>query len=244
LGDRLNVKPGAAIKALRGRRGWTLAEASRRTGLGISALSKVENDRTDLSFEKLVMISKGLEIDIAELFGSASAEPSQLEGSGRRSVSRAGEGRVIETDYGSYLYIASDLMKKKMIPIIGEVFAKDINQYGRYLKHGGEEYLQVLEGTLELHTEIYAPLRLEVGDSVYFDSGMPHAYIAVGDAPCRVLSMCATTEAQLLDDLEVDHQRLGPSATDSVPDKTLDAKPSSTPAAAVKRSRKRQGETV
>ena len=66
------------------------------------------------------------------------------------------------------------------------------------MRHPGEEYLYVLEGTLEFHTEIYAPVRLEKGDSVYFDSGIAHAYVAVGSKPCRVLSMCTASEAQLI----------------------------------------------
>jgi hypothetical protein len=44
---------------------------------------------------------------------------------------------------------------------------------------------------MELHSDLYAPLTLSQGDSVYFDSGMAHAYVRVGDAPCQVLSVCA-----------------------------------------------------
>ena len=39
-----------------------------------------------------------------------------------------------------------------------------------------------------------APARLETGDSIYFDSGMAHAYIAVGEGTCRVLSVCTSDE--------------------------------------------------
>jgi hypothetical protein len=46
-----------------------------------------------------------------------------------------------------------------------------------------------------LHTEMYTPARLEKGDSIYFDSQMGHAYIAVGDRPCRILSICAPSES-------------------------------------------------
>jgi uncharacterized cupin superfamily protein len=67
------------------------------------------------------------------------------------------------------------------------------------MRHPGEEFVYVLEGILELHTEMYTPARLEAGDSVYFDSGMRHAYIAVGDAPCRILSICTTPERELME---------------------------------------------
>ena len=38
--------------------------------------------------------------------------------------------------------------------------------------HEGEEFILVLKGLVELHTEFYEPARLEAGDSAYIDSGM------------------------------------------------------------------------
>lgn len=58
------------------------------------------------------------------------------------------------------------------------------------MRHAGEEFLYVIEGELELHTEYYAPLILRAGESTYFDSRMGHAYIAHGKTPCRALSVC------------------------------------------------------
>ena len=194
---KTQAKPGANLKRLRAQRGLTLGEVSKRTGLAVSTLSKAENDKIALTFDKLVLLSKGLEIDITELFGSVSADVPRTEGATRRSITRSGEGQAIETEKGNYLYVAAELLNKRIIPIIGEVFAKDIAEYEELQRHQGEEFVYVLEGTLELHTEIYTPARLEQGDSVYFDSSMGHAYIAVGDKPCRILSMCATSESQL-----------------------------------------------
>jgi transcriptional regulator with XRE-family HTH domain len=199
---KTQAKPGAALKRIRAERGWTLEEVSQRTGLAVSTLSKAENDKIALTFEKLVTISDALQIDIAELFGSPKDAARHVEGGTRRSISRAGEGRSIETAKGNYLYIAAELLDKRLIPIIGEVLAKDISEYEEFTRHHGEEYVYVLQGTLELHTEIYTPALLKQGDSVYFDSGMGHAYVAVGDEPCRILSMCATSESQVIGALQ------------------------------------------
>jgi transcriptional regulator with XRE-family HTH domain len=196
------AKPGAALKRLRAERGWTLEEVSQRTGLAVSTLSKAENDKIALTFDKLVLISEALQIDIAQLFGSSSGAATHVDGGTRRSIARAGEGRSIETAKGNYLYVAAELLNKRFIPIIGEVFARDISEYEELTRHHGEEFVYVLQGTLELHTEMYTPARLAQGDSVFFDSGMGHAYVAVGDEPCRILSMCATPESQLIGALE------------------------------------------
>ncbi|WP_174278682.1 helix-turn-helix domain-containing protein [Sphingomonas bacterium] len=196
--DRSQAKPGAVLKAIRARRGWTLADVSHRTGLTVSALSKVENDKIGLNFEKLVRLCEGLEIDVAQLFGSAAEDqPARVEGAMRRSVTRAGEGRSVEVEGSNYVYLATELLHKRMIPILGEVFKRDIAEYEELLHHDGEEFVYVVEGTLELHTALYTPVRLESGDSVYFDSAMGHAYVSVGDGPCRILSINATSEAHV-----------------------------------------------
>ena len=52
------AKPGSVLKSLRLANGWTLSEVSRRTGLPVSTLSKVENDKMSLSYDKLARISR------------------------------------------------------------------------------------------------------------------------------------------------------------------------------------------
>jgi len=195
---RLPARPGAALKALRAQQGLTLAEVSKKTGFTISTLSKVERDKIALTFDKLVRLSEGLQVDITQLFAPSGAESPRTDGATRRCITRAGEGRSIEMNRGNYLYLAAELLNKRIVPILGEVLARDIKDYGELMRHHGEEFVYVVEGTLELHTEMYTPARLEKGDSVYFDSGMGHAYIAVGDEPCRILSICAGRERELL----------------------------------------------
>lgn len=199
---RAAAKPGAILKACRTERGWTLSDVSQRTGLSVSTLSKVENDRMALTYDKLVRLSEGLEIDLARLFATSNAGAGFGTGATRRSVTRAGEGTSVEMPRGNYLYLAADLLNKQMVPILGEVIARDIDQCGEFMRHPGEEYVYVLEGTLDLHTRMYAPVRLEKGDSVYFDSGMEHAYIAAGNELCRILSICSAPERQLREALE------------------------------------------
>ena len=194
---RVQARPGAALKELRAQRGLTLADVSYLTGMNVSTLSKIENGKVALTLEKLMRISDGLGVDMTELISPTSKEAPKVQGATRRSVSRAGEGQAIEMAKGNSLYLAAELLNKRITPIVGEVFAKSIDEYEELMRHAGEEFVYVLEGTLELHLEMYTPVRLDKGDSVYFDSEMGHAYIAVGVEPCRILSICATTDAHL-----------------------------------------------
>jgi len=192
------ANPGQSLKALRQRHGWTLSDVADRTGLAVSTLSKIENGKISLSYDKLARISTGLGVDIGALFAPQETErrPAELI-AGRRSINRAGEGRAIETNVYHHLYVASDLLSKNFVPIVVEVRARSVDDFSEMIRHPGEEYTYVLEGALELHTDIYAPLRLETGDSIYFDSGMGHIYVAVSEGPCRVLSICSGDESLL-----------------------------------------------
>ncbi len=195
--DKPTARPGQALRALRKRKNWTLAEVGARTGLPVSTLSKIENGKMSLSYDKLARLSAGLEIDIAQLFEDGTSTPPSTI-SGRRIVNRAGTGLAIETENYSHLYPAADLLSKRFVPIIAEPRARSLAEFGELIRHPGEEYAYVLEGTIELHTDMYAPTRLETGDSIYFDSGMGHAYIVVGTGRCRILSICSATQSELL----------------------------------------------
>ena len=185
---------GQSLRDVRKQRGMTLAEASERAGLPVSTLSKIENNRMSLSYDKMLRICQALEIDIAQLFAGDASRPAAATPvpSGRRSINRSGSGYAIETANYSHLYPAADLLNKRVVPIIAEIHARSLKEFGELIRHGGEEYAYVLEGTIDLHTDLYAPTRLHAGDSIYFDSGMGHAYIAVSPGVCRVLSVCSS----------------------------------------------------
>jgi quercetin dioxygenase-like cupin family protein len=53
----------------------------------------------------------------------------------------------------------------------------------------------VLDGPIEVHSEHYAPTVLETGDSMYLDSTMAHAFIAVGDKDALMINVCHSAAA-------------------------------------------------
>jgi transcriptional regulator with XRE-family HTH domain len=183
------AKPGAALRAFRRKQGWTLAEVSQKTGLPVSTLSRIETDQISPTYDQLSRLSVGLCIDMAQLLSGDMDEAKPLQ-TARRSVNRAGEGQILDTPMQSLRYLSVDLTNKQFAPIIGEIKAHSLEEAGEFHRHHGEEFIFVVSGELELHSESYTPLRLRAGDSVYFDSGMAHAYVAAGKEPCRILSIC------------------------------------------------------
>ena len=189
--------PAAAIRAARVEQGLTLRALAARIGLPYSTLSKLENGKMELTYDKLLKLAQGLNIELGKLLaGSIFAD--QPPAVGRRSVTRVGRSSGASSKVYRHLYPAAELLGKMMVPIIIEVQARSVAEMGGFVRHAGEEYLYVLNGAVELHSDLYAPLSLGTGDSVYFDSGMAHAYVRVGDEPCRVLSVCAGSGIQRL----------------------------------------------
>jgi transcriptional regulator with XRE-family HTH domain len=183
--------PGQALRAARIEQELTLRDLAARTGLPYSTLSKLENGKMALTYDKLVRLAQGLGVDLGSLVTGAPPVDQAPPAVGRRSVARAGQWLNASSERYRHHYPAADLLGKIMVPIIIEVTAEDIKALGGLVRHAGEEYLYVLRGSMELHSDLYAPLPLNVGDSVYFDSGMAHGYIRTGKEPCEVLSVCA-----------------------------------------------------
>lgn len=184
--------PGSVLRSVRAARGWTLAEVRDRTGLPVSTLSKLENGKMGLSYDKLLKLGHGLGIDIAQLLtssGTGAAPPLQLV-NGRRVITRKDEERLIETDGYQYFCHSAELLNRSMHPMIVDVKAETLEQFGELTRHTGEEFTYVIEGTLEFQCDLYAPVILKTGDSIYFDAGMGHAYLVVPPGPCRILSIC------------------------------------------------------
>lgn len=188
-------RPRLTLSALRKSNGWTLVEVSRRTGVPVSTLSRIENGHVSPTYDILVRLSRGLEIDMAELLsGHGASSTLQRAQPGRRSINRAGEGEQIDLNNHTLRYQSTDLLGKLITPIIADYRARSLDEFGELMRHSGEEYLYILEGELELHTECYAPVVLKAGDSIYFDSRMGHGYVAK-EVPCRALSICTAAAA-------------------------------------------------
>ena len=198
-----NSQLGHCLKAARQARGLTLKQVAERTGMALSTLSKVENGLMSLTYDKLLQLTSGLKMEIAELFNPAPPRPEQSRPvTARRSISRAGQGQVITTGFYTYTYQCTDLIGKRMVPILAEVRARSLEEFGQLLRHAGEEYFVVTSGRVAVHTEFYAPEILGEGDGIYLDSTMGHAYLNAGDAPsARGVCLCTSEAPDLYDQL-------------------------------------------
>jgi transcriptional regulator with XRE-family HTH domain len=201
--SRSPAKPtlGRLLRSLRTRNDWTLKEMSKRTGIPLSTLAKVEHDRLTLSYDKLQQLSERLKIPMAELFAEPTEGP-ETPVTARRSIGRIDRAIRVNTRNYDYYYLCAELRRKRMIPVLTRIRAKSVGEFGELVHHSGEEYIYVLEGRVEIHTEFYDPIVLEAGESIYIDSNMGHAYVAAeGCEEASVLGVCSSADEGLMESL-------------------------------------------
>src|SRR4029077_11312886 len=148
---------GQRIKALRIGRQWTLQALSRRSKVSISALSKIENAQVAASFDTLLRIARGFGLGFDAMLNVASARrPLARRPATRFTLTRGGAGLFFSTDMYEYEVHSAELRRKHMIPLHMEVKARQLSDLTRWSSHEGEEFIYVLKGRIELHTEFHA----------------------------------------------------------------------------------------
>ena len=181
------LKLGQKIKDVRTTMGITLEEASQRTGLARSTLSKIENEQISPTFQAMQKLASGLSIDMPQLF----EPPKSKAASGRRDITVKGEGRPHPTQTYEHELLATQLSNKKMMPFKSRIRARNFNDYSDWVKHDGEEFLLILQGEVTLYTEFYEPINLKEGDSVYYDANMGHMLTSVSEEDALILWVTA-----------------------------------------------------
>lgn len=188
----LNI--GHRVRQLRLKRGLTLKDVSGATGLSKPLLSQIENNVSAPPIATLLKISKALNVDICVFFqGPEAARGIALVRAAERvkSIRRRGDDGAAVAEY-RYQALAHPFSHKQMEPFVVEIEPRDPNQLV-YYQHRGEEFIFVLEGQVAFHSA-EKTMTLDTEDSLYFDSGIPHALRRLGDATARVLSVVYTPD--------------------------------------------------
>lgn len=184
---------GSHLKHLRKERGLTLRDLSESSGLAQSTLSKTENSKISPTYDNLLKLVKGLDIDLSTLLN---IDSSGIEDPVKGQLTRYAityarmRGRHPATTY-IYEPLGNQLTRKLMDPTFVTVTARHINEFDNLISHAGEELIYVLSGAIEVYTEHYAPEKLGSGDSLYFDAHMGHAYISISEEDATILNIVA-----------------------------------------------------
>jgi transcriptional regulator with XRE-family HTH domain len=185
--EEFALRFGRRVRDLRQQKGWTLEQLGRESGLSISALSKIENEQVTPSFDTLVKLSRAFGYSF-EQFVRVSNEV--YFASGLRTITNAGHGIRFSSAQYDYEVHSAELTHKRMIPLVIRIKTREPPPRQDWSSHDGEEFIYVVQGVVELHTQFYAPAQLGEGDSAYIDSSMRHAFVSVGESEAVMLSVC------------------------------------------------------
>lgn len=182
---------GQKIRTLRQKKRLTLQDLSETTELSKPLLSQIENDQVIPPLATLLRIAKALKIPLQTFF-------EEEDNTQKCLVMRAGESSRMRRrpDHGGepqpYFYhaLAYGKKHKHMEPFLVE-FDPAHTEQSQPVRHPGEEFTYILEGTVELQhgNETYV---LEPGDSVYWDSNEPHSLRALGDKIAHAIAVLYT----------------------------------------------------
>jgi quercetin dioxygenase-like cupin family protein len=99
-----------------------------------------------------------------------------------KSLETASDAGVLD-----FFSLASGKASRHMEPFLIDVQPAEVHEH-TLSSHEGEEFIYVLDGAIEVE---YGKDRhvLEAGDSIYYDSIVPHQVRAAGDAAARILAV-------------------------------------------------------
>ena len=156
--------PGQRFRRLRARRGLSLAQVARATGVSVGFLSALERGQMRSSVATLRRIARFYRTNILSLFDAA--------GENRRLV-RPAHRKVLETKDGVRMELlawGNTVMEPHLFRV------KSGGGSGESYVHEGEEFLHVLRGGFEVWLGDDEHYVLKAGDSLYFESSTPHRW--------------------------------------------------------------------
>ena len=170
-GATRNGDLGRRLRQLRTSRGLSLAEVAEATSISPSFLSIVENGQSDITVSRLMRLVHWYGVSIADLLQDPDRSPVRIV--------RATERRSLElSDERIRILMLTPDGQHSMMPVM--------NVYGEgggmteAAKHDGEEFVHVLEGTIELTIGNGDPVVLEAGDSAYYRADVLHSFRNAG----------------------------------------------------------------
>jgi transcriptional regulator with XRE-family HTH domain len=191
-----DVKVGERIKKIREDKSISLEDAARRAGLSSADLSKIEDHMVSPHLGALVRLSKALDVPLGYFFADEPDEPFCLVRRDEREVvSRfaSTEGQSYGYSYEALGYTKKD---RKMEPFVVTLTPPEVPQIDPN-QHAGEEFIYILEGEVEVKlgdsTDVLRP-----GDSIYYDSNIPHVVACHGDKPAKIVAVIWPGEEMMI----------------------------------------------
>ena len=184
------------IRELREVSGFTPEEMAHRTGISVEEYMQCEAGARNLSIAFLYRCALIFGVDMADLVEGKSPKLRHYD------LTRKGEGQRIEEAHHMVGYnLAADFRNRIALPLYMEMKYREGAEYEdiELVTHEGQECDIVIRGHMKIrigaHTEILHP-----GDTIYYDSSVPHGMIAVDGEDCAFYAIVLSNSAARSDE--------------------------------------------
>ena len=163
------------IRELREIEGYSIADMAARTGTSEAEYLACENGESDLNFAFIYRCALVFGVDVTDIIEGKSPT---LAG---YTLTRRGEGQEINHAHGmTYYNLAHAFMNRIAEPLYVEIDYDEeaLHRDIEMTTHEGQECDIVVEGALKVQVGEHSEI-LHAGDTMYYDSGIPHGMIAV-----------------------------------------------------------------
>ena len=184
--------PGERIAELRKTYSITRETLAERSGITVELINRIEDDGHIPDLAPLIKISRALGVRLGTLLddheelGPVIARAGEIAASERFKTGLSDGSAGAKGKQGlSFKSLAADKNGRHMEPFIVDIDPDAVQEKS---SHEGEEFIHVLSGDMSLEYG-NASYVLKAGDSVYYDSIVPHRVLAAGGAATRILAV-------------------------------------------------------
>jgi transcriptional regulator with XRE-family HTH domain len=176
---------GGVIRRARKHQGLTLQQLAETSELSLSYLSQIERNLLNPSVGTLKRIAEALDLPAGKLMFASEASSSRVT----VAVLRKGQRKRVSFPQSSITYelLTPDLRRRaSLLWLTAEPNAES----GAPLTHEGEDVVVILKGRLDV--EVGGTwYELATGDSIYFNSELPHRWCNRGKGPAEAIWVSA-----------------------------------------------------
>jgi quercetin dioxygenase-like cupin family protein/ribosome-binding protein aMBF1 (putative translation factor) len=182
----IQVNVGERVKAVREKRGLTLKDISQRTDIDIPVLKEIEDEAVAPPLGVVIKLAKALEMKMGYFISGEENMPYTIVRRGdRKVISRYDSKKGKHYGY-EYESLAPHKKDRHMEPFLVTLEPTDTDE--ERSTHDGQEFIYVLEGNMKVLYEDETYI-LEPGDSVYYDSTVPHLVKCHGGKKTKILAV-------------------------------------------------------
>lgn len=191
-----NIHVGEKIKSLRIAKGMSLEDVSRNSAIPGENLAKIEANELAPPLGNIVSLAKVFEVPIGDIFGDSGDSPFSIARTEDRATFSRFSAAYSKSCGYSYQGLGHQKRNRQMEPFLVTLNPTKSHQVEAN-EHVGEEFIYVLEGKVEVslldHKDILNP-----GDSIYYDSTVPHIVSCHGDSPATILAVIYARDEMII----------------------------------------------